>query len=67
MLGIGVELSLIRSAYNPKADYANVTLVVATKPVWIVWHLATEPSKTTLGSDFEDLSSIVNRFAAGGQ
>lgn len=66
LLGIGIELSQIRFAYNPKADYANVVLIPEEEePLLIEWNASTGASTVSIGRDFEDLGSIVKRLAAG--
>jgi hypothetical protein len=65
LLEIGIELSQIRFAYNPKADHANVVLTPEKEPVRIEWNTSTGALTHSLGRDFEDLGSIVTRLAAG--
>ncbi len=65
LLEMGIELSQIRFAYNPKADYANVVLTPEQESVWIEWKASAGVSTQSLGRDFEDLGSIVKRLAAG--
>lgn len=65
LLEIGIELSQIRFAFNPKADHATVVLTPEKEPVRIEWNTSTGMPTQSLGRDFEDLGSIVKRLAAG--
>jgi hypothetical protein len=65
LLETGIELSQIRFAYNPKANHANVVITPEQESVWIEWKASTGVPTQSLGSDFEDLGSIVKRLAAG--
>ncbi len=64
LIEIGIELSQIRFAYNPKADHANVALTPEKESVRIEWNASTGVLTHSLGRDFEDLGSIVKRLAA---
>ncbi len=63
ILDIGVELSQITFAYNPKANYANVILDAGRASVQIEWTDGAGTQTLTLGSDFDDLGTIVKRIA----
>lgn len=64
LLRLGVELSQIRFAYNPKAHYANLILSPAESSVLIEWVSPREDVTPTLAADVEDLGSIVKRLAS---
>lgn len=66
LLKNSIELSQIKFAYNPKADYANVVLDMNDRPVRIEWVNSAGMQTLTLGSDVEDLGNIVKRLTRKG-
>ena len=64
LLGLGVELSQIRFAYQPRAQYANLVLAPAEASVLIEWVSPSDRVTLTWATDFEDLGSLVKRLAA---
>ncbi len=67
LLELGMELSQITFACNLEAAYANVRVAPEdASSVLIEWVGSTGICTPTVGSDFEDLGSIVKRVARGG-
>lgn len=66
LLGLGVELSQIRFAYQPRAQYANLVLAPDDSTVLIEWVLLGDQVLRTTVASVENLGSVVKRMASEG-
>ncbi|MEE9602650.1 MAG: cache domain-containing protein [Thermoguttaceae bacterium] len=63
LLGVGIDLSQIRFAYNPKATSANVAVAADDGSVRIQWQSPSAGVIPTTAAHVVDLGSIVKRLA----
>ena len=61
LLGVGVDLSQIRFAYNPKATSANIAVAADDGSVRIQWQSPSAGVIPAMAAEVEDLGSIVKR------